>query len=102
MPKLRDVAHTLRSKNAGPFAITYDVIFKDEAQFWRAKDSGAFTPRVLAERLKCPAEAIRVVFYPPAKAVKATVPRLHSSGAFQDTDIFGCQQHGPLLDLEVP
>ena len=101
MPRLRDLAKVLRSKNAGPFNITFDVMFKNETDYRRAEASRVFTPARIGKILKYPDNAIRIVFFPPAWAVKITVPRRHSSGAFDDTDVFGCQQHAPLLDVEI-
>jgi hypothetical protein len=37
-----------------------------------------------------------------AHAFKASVPRPVASGDPEDGDVFGGQQHGPLVDLEVP
>lgn len=102
MARLQELVRVLRSKNAGPFSITFDVLFRDEAAYHRARDSGRFTAAALAPVLRFPEEKIRVVYYPPAHAIKIAVPRRHSSGAFDDTDIFGCQQHAPLLDLDIP
>ena len=31
-----------------------------------------------------------------------TLPRLVPSGDFGDTDVYGCQQHAPLLDVDLP
>ncbi|MBI4183944.1 MAG: DUF4387 domain-containing protein [Proteobacteria bacterium] len=101
MPRLREMVKVLRSKNAGPFALTFDILFKDESLFRRALASGAFAPAALAALLDFPTDRIRVVPFPPAWAIKVTVPRRHSSGSFDDTDVFGCQQHAPLLDLEI-
>ncbi len=102
MPKLRDMVKVLRSKNAGPFMLTFDVLFKTEEQFERAQTSGLFTPERLAPLLKYPQAGIRVFLYPPAWAIKVVVPRRHSSGSVEDSDVFGCQQHAPFLDLEIP
>jgi hypothetical protein len=35
-------------------------------------------------------------------ALKASIPRPAPSGDPADTDVFGGQQHGPLVDLEIP
>lgn len=102
MTKLKDLCHTLRSKNAGPFQITFDAIFRTEDEFHRASKSGVFTPGNLSQVLRYPGQDINVVFYEAGKAIKVTVPRRASSGSFDDTDVFGCQQHAPLLDLEIP
>ncbi len=37
-----------------------------------------------------------------ALALKASIPRPVPSGDIEDTDVFGGQQHGPLVDLEIP
>jgi hypothetical protein len=40
--------------------------------------------------------------YDPALALKATLPRLVPAGDIGDTDVYGIQQHGPLLDVDIP
>jgi len=37
-----------------------------------------------------------------ANAIKFTIYRLRPSGSPGDWDILGCQQYGPLLEVEVP
>lgn len=101
MAKLRDMTKVLRSKNAGPFSITYDILFKSEDGYRRAQASGVFTPATIGRLIKHADNEVRIVFFPPAWAIKITVPRRHSSGAFEDTDVFGCQQHAPLMDVEI-
>jgi Domain of unknown function (DUF4387) len=39
--------------------------------------------------------------YPPALAYKATIARRIPSGGVGDTDIYGAQQHAPLLEIEI-
>ena len=40
--------------------------------------------------------------YDAANAFKATLPRPMSAGDIGDTDVYGVQQHGPLLDIDIP
>jgi hypothetical protein len=40
--------------------------------------------------------------YAPARAFKATLPRLIPAGAFGDSDVYGAQQHAPLLEVDIP
>jgi hypothetical protein len=35
------------------------------------------------------------------RVVKATLPRWAPAGSAGDRDVYGCQQHGPLLELEL-
>jgi hypothetical protein len=43
-----------------------------------------------------------VIAYDAACAIKITIPRPVISGDIDDTDVFGGQQYGPLVDLEIP
>ena len=55
-------------------------------------------------RLAClrPEQITDFVEFDPGRAIKATFPRPVSSGAVGDTDVYGAQQHAPLLDVEIP
>ena len=47
--KLEDIASVIRSKNAGPRALTLDVMFADDAGYARAAQSPALTaPHIAA------------------------------------------------------
>ena len=43
-----------------------------------------------------------IIPYDVAYAIKITIPRLVPSGDPGDTDVYGAQQHAPLLDIEIP
>ena len=46
--RLYDIAFVCRSKNAGPFHLTIDLMFTDRASFDRVLHSPAFTPETIA------------------------------------------------------
>jgi hypothetical protein len=94
-----DVARIVRSKNAGPTQLTLDVLFADEAGFRRGL--AGVTAQTVAQRYGRAASDITVIPYPPAFALKIVMPRPHSAGAPGDRDVYGAQQHGPLLELPV-
>ena len=101
--KLVDLAKTIRSKNAGPDKITFDIIFKDKENYELVKRSQAITRQSIAELYKIPLERISdFVEFDPANAIKFTIYRTIPSGSPGETDIFGCQQYPPLLDIAVP
>ncbi len=103
MTRLRDIASVVRSKNAGPFELTLDVVFPTQALYRRVREARLFTAESVAALYRIPVEKVlKVVHYDPACAVKATIVRPVASGAIGDTDIYGAQQHAPLLDLEIP
>ena len=101
--RLSEVAKTIRSKNAGVDKITFDIIFRDRANYERVKRSRVLTRETMAALYGIPAERISdFVEYDPGYAIKFTIYRLTPSGSAGDGDIFGAQQYAPLLALEVP
>jgi len=102
MTKLGDIATGCRSKNAGPFDLTIDVIFDDHDMFCRVRNSGVLTPALFASLYNVKAEDVLLTEYEPGLAFKATLPRLTSAGDIADTDVYGAQQHAPVLDVEIP
>ena len=44
---------------------------------------------------------VEVLAYPAALAIKIVMDRLVVSGDVGDRDVYGAQQHAPLLDLEL-
>ena len=103
MTKLSELASTIRSKNAGVNQITFDIIFPDAQSYRRVLASRAITRETIAKLYRIPASRISdFVTFDVASAIKFTMYRLRPSGSPGDWDILGCQQYGPLLDLEIP
>ena len=50
MAKLREVTKLVRSKNPGPFVLTFDIMFDDPETYKRVRDSGVVN-RELVGRL---------------------------------------------------
>ena len=100
---LRELAAIIRSKNAGPFRITLDVLFSDPARYRLVRDSGAVTRETVAKAYGVKPDDIASFFHVDmASAIKITLKRPRTQGAFGDSDMYGCQQHVPLMDLGVP
>ncbi|MEA4898120.1 MAG: DUF4387 domain-containing protein [Christensenellaceae bacterium] len=103
MDRLADLAKVLRSKNSGPFELTLDVLFADAAAYERVKRSGAITREAVARLYRLdPAEITQLVFFDSALGVKITFNRRVSSGTAGDRDVYGAQQHAPLMRLQIP
>jgi len=101
--KLIDLAKTIRSKNAGTDKITFDIIFREKENYELVKKSGVLTRQTMAKLFNIPDERISdFMEFDPAYAIKFTIRRREPSGSPGDSDIFGCQQYPPLLDVEVP
>ena len=102
MARIRDLAKACKSKNAGPFELTVDLIFGDRETFEKVRASGVITRALFAKLYRVPESSVLLTEYPPAFAYKATFERRIPSGAIGDTDVYGAQQHAPLLDVEIP
>jgi hypothetical protein len=100
---LVDLAKTIRSKNAGVDKITFDIIFRDKESYDLARRSGALSREAVCKLYGVPDSRVSdYVEFDPALAIKFTFYRLRPSGCAGDGDIFGSQQYGPLLDLQIP
>ena len=100
MATLGALATTLRSKNAGVNQVTFDLIFPDPATYARAR--AAVTPDRIAALFRIPPERIsHFVAFDVANAIKFTIYRDRPNGSPGDWDVLGCQQYGPLYDLEI-
>lgn len=100
--KLRDAADMVRSRNAGAFLLTFDILFDHEADYTRTRDAGVINPRLFQQLYGADPAAVRITPYDLVRAFKVTIPRRTSGGSPEDTDVDGAQQFVPLLDLEIP
>jgi hypothetical protein len=101
--RLYDLAKVLRSKNAGPFELTLDIMFDDDEKYETVKRSGVITRDLVCRLYRVPPEDVyHVVFFDAARAVKITIRRPVDSGSIGDTDVYGAQQHAPLIDVRIP
>jgi hypothetical protein len=99
--KLKEIAKIVRSKNAGPFYVTIDILFESLENYNKVKDSKVLTSELVSMLYRIPVEKIRYFASDAARAFKFTFPRTHPSGDLKDSDIYGAQQHAPFLDIEV-
>ena len=99
MKKLIDYTKILRSKNAGPLFITFDLIFntKEDMEYVEERLKKSDISRVydIGE------EKIDIISYGVVNSIKITFPRKNISGSLEDKDIYGCQQHMPLANIEI-
>lgn len=110
LPKrLRDVARVIRSKNAGPYEITLDVLFENPQTYRLLKESNLLTAHAVAQMYKLEDhEVICCTFFDQALGFKATIPRkgpngkVKASGGAFETDVQGSQQYAGLFEVEIP
>ena len=102
MATLGEMARLIRSKNAGPFELTFDIMFDDREGFQRVFDSNALSRQLIADLYQVPLEEVKFFVVPAALAFKASIPRPRFQGDLLDSDGHGGQQYAPLLDIEIP
>jgi hypothetical protein len=102
MTILAELARLIRSKNAGPFELTFDIMFDDAATYERVKRSGAVSREAVALRYGLPAADVKFFYCDHALAIKASIPRPCVQGDLRDSDGHGGQQYAPLMDIEIP
>ena len=98
---LKDIASVIRSKNAGPYELTLDIILKEREMFDKLKAADIINAEVIARLYKIPVEdVLSIVYFPNALAIKATIVRPLASGNMGERDVYGAQQHAPLVNFE--
>ena len=101
MSTIGELAKICRSKNAGPFQLTIDFLFDEEKDYFSIKESTTLTREKIAKLYKVEPQQVEIFYWDVVKAVKVTIPRIHSCGSRYDTDVFGAQQHMPLMTIEL-
>ena len=98
---LKDIANVIRSKNAGPYELTLDVLLKDDETFTKLRQADIMNKKTVAELYRIPEEdVLSIVYFPNARAIKATIVRPLPSGDMGERDVYGAQQHAPLVNFE--
>ena len=98
---LGQLATLIRSKNAGAFTLTFDVMFAEEKTYRRVLASKVLTKASFAAIYHLKEEDVMFFEHDAARAIKISIPRPYIQGDLDDGDMFGGQQHGPLVDLVV-
>lgn len=105
--KLGHLASVLRSKNAGPYEITFDVMFDSESVYHLVQQSGLLSPKTAVDALKVSHDDIVWCgFFDPARAFNVTIPRVRAgkkvaAGSLMEDDAHGSQQHLGLVNLQL-
>ena len=98
--RLDQIARVIRSKNAGPRKLTFDLMFASEADYQKVRAKIDHLRSDAARRLGVPENKLVVIDYPPASAIKLVIDR-PMAGDPGDRDVYGAQQHAPLLGIEI-
>lgn len=103
MDRLVDLAKVLRSKNSGPFQITLDILFDNIESYQRVMDCGIINVQTICKLYHLnPDDICSIVHFQKGLGIKITYNRSISSGTIGDRDVYGAQQHAPLMDILIP
>lgn len=100
--RLSDLAAMIRSKNAGPFMLTFDILFTETSNYLRVKNSGVLNAEMFAKLYHTSAETVRFFECDSARAFKFSIPHPMTQGSVGWADLHGGQQFIPLLNVEIP
>jgi Domain of unknown function (DUF4387) len=98
---LQSALASIRSKNAGPFTVTFDLFFTDRETFLDVVGQKVLTNEVVGALYGLEPAQVRIFEFEPALAIKVSVPRLVPGGSPGDSDVAGGQQFVPLLDIPL-
>jgi hypothetical protein len=102
MTTIAELCSLVRSKNAGPFVLTFDLMFTDQISYERVRRTRPVTKTLLAHIYQQKEEDITLVYHDQARAIKASFPRPVFQGELRDSDCYGGQQYVPLMSIIVP
>ena len=101
LTELYQFTKLIRSKNAGPFELTFDIMFKNTESFRTVLESGRLTTELFSRLYAVPVNQVRLFVLEPLLTIKVTIPRPIPSGDLEDGDVYGGQFHGPLIQLAI-
>ena len=101
MPKLSEVCRHVRSKNAGPFWVTVDLFFTDEAMFARYHNSPDLNPNLFTSLFGTDPQFVKYMPVSALRMVKISFPRANPQGWMGERDMHSGQQFARLLDVEL-
>ncbi|MFJ2334003.1 DUF4387 domain-containing protein [Pseudomonas helleri] len=102
MTTIAELCSLVRSKNAGPFVLTFDLMFTNQANYERVSRTRPITKALLAQIYGQQEDDITLVYHDQARAIKASFPRPVFQGELRDSDCYGGQQYVPLMSIVVP
>jgi hypothetical protein len=101
MPKLKELAK-VKSKVAGPFQITFDIMCKDVETYNSIKQTGVINPELFSRLYNVKEDECKFAYYDNGWAMKCTIPRSIVAGNVGDWDLYG--EGGALLlqNVDIP
>ena len=78
--KLGKLSRLIRSKNTGPFWVTFDIMFANDADFERVVSAKIMTDNWIARTYQVPEDSVVFLGIFAARAIKFSFPRPRIQG----------------------
>lgn len=101
MAKLGEVCRHVRSKNAGPFWVTVDLFFVDDALFRRYRDCPALGPELFARLYDADPNWVKRSPVDSLNMLKVSFARPRPQGWKGERDMHSGQMFARLLDVDI-
>ncbi|QIG78765.1 DUF4387 domain-containing protein [Stakelama tenebrarum] len=101
MVKVRDVCRHVRSKNAGPYWVTFDFFFDGPENFEKYHASPALSPELFARLYGTDPALVKHIPVADLNMVKISYPRATPQGGVEERDMHSGQQYVRVLDVEL-
>ena len=101
MATVGDVCHYVRSKNAGPFWVTFDLFFHGRDEFDRYAQSPAIGPETFERLFGTDPAQVKSFPVENLNMVKISCVRPTPSGSREERDLHSGQMFARLLDIEL-
>ena len=101
MATVREVCRHVRSKNAGPYWVTFDLFFDSPESFRRYGESIALSPALFQRLFGADPRLVKRFSVPRLHMVKISYARTSAQGGEVERDMHCGQQFVRLLDVEL-
>ena len=101
MPKVKDVCRTVRSKVAGPFWVTMDLMFDGQENYDRYCQSPALSAESIGRIYDVDPAEVKHCPVPNLKVLKISYPRKSSQGGVEERDLHSGQQYTYIMNVEL-
>lgn len=99
--KLKDVCRYVRSKVAGPFWVTIDVMFDSTESYQKYSEDPALSAEAIAKVYRVDPASVSHYPVPSLNVLKISYPRRTAQGGVEERDLHSGQQYVYILDAEL-
>jgi hypothetical protein len=101
MTTVKDVCRHVRSKNAGPYWVTFDLFFDGPESFQKHQANPALGPQLFQRLFGADPALVRRYPVPDLNVVKISYARTTPQGGVVERDMHCGQQFVRLLDVQL-